>query len=235
VFGPFRLHLSALSLIWVGIASLASQSAAFAQAESVSPGINRHYQGADYARWRSTFESPQREIYAQREAIVRALRLAPGMAVADIGSGTGFFSLLLAKDVAPNGQVYAVDISPTFVENTVRRANEQGLHNVRGVIGTPHSTSLPDAAVDLAFLCDTYHHFEYPQDMLQSIHRAIRPGGTLFVIDYRKIPGESSDWVISHVRADQGEVVAEIEAQGFRLVQEIGLLLANYVLRFEKI
>jgi predicted methyltransferase len=86
--------------------------------------------------------------------------------------------------------------------------------------------------VDVAFVCDTFHHFEYPQSMLASLHRALRPEGQLIVIDYEKIAGQSSGWVMDHVRADKAAVIREIEAAGFRYVGEERLLKGNYFLRF---
>ncbi len=206
--------------------------------QSVAPGINRHYEGAEYQQWVGAFERAGREVYDQRGAIVAALGLAPGMQVADVGAGTGLFTRLIARAVqgAPpgerRGRVYAVDIAPEFVTNTVRSAREQGLDNVEGIVNTPTDARLPAGALDMVFLCDTYHHFEYPQSMLASLHRALRAGGALIVIDYEKIPGTSSRWVMEHVRADKAGVIREIEAAGFRFTGEERMLKENYFLRF---
>jgi predicted methyltransferase len=88
--------------------------------------------------------------------------------------------------------------------------------------------------VDLIFVSDTYHHFEYPQRMLTSMHEALRPGGRLAIIDFRKAPGFSSGWVMSHVRADRATVIREIEAEGFRFMGEEDFLRVNYFLWFER-
>lgn len=198
------------------------------------PGVNRYYERPNWRQWTDTFERPGREIYDRRHAIVAATDVRPGTVVADIGAGTGLFTRLFSPKVAPTGQVYAVDISPTFVENIVRTAREQGLDNVEGVLNTPKDVALPDESIDLAFLADTYHHFEYPQSMMASIQRALRPGGKLVVIDFRRIPGYSSGWVMQHVRAGKDTFIGEIEAAGFRLVEEKPLLRTNYFLVFEK-
>ena len=81
--------------------------------------------------------------------------------------------------VAPGGTVYAVDISETFVSNILHSSREQGLNNVEGIVNTPREAGLPERSIDLAFLADTYHHFEYPQSMLASIHRGLRDHGRL--------------------------------------------------------
>ena len=105
---------------------------------------------------------------------------------------------------------------------------------MEGIVNTPREASLPDRSIDLAFLADTYHHFEYPQSMLASIHRALRDNGRLVVIDFRKDPRTSSRWVMGHVRTNREGVIREIEPAGFRLVADMPLLRTNYFLVFEK-
>jgi predicted methyltransferase len=207
---------------------------ALAGEQSVRPGVNRHYENPDWSAWVARFERPDREVYARRRAIVAATGLRPGMTVADIGAGTGLFTRLFAPEVGPGGKVYAVDISPTFIENILRTSREQGLANVEGIVNTPRDVSLPPASIDLAFLSNTYHHFEYPQSMLASIHRALRRGGRLIVIDFRKQPGISSRWVMGHVRTNRETVIREIHAAGYRLLEDKPLLYSNYFLVFQK-
>lgn len=202
--------------------------------QSVNPGINRHYQDPDFERWQSTFERPGREVYDRRHAIVDALELEPGMRIADVGAGTGLFTRLFARQVGESGKVYAVDIAENFVENVVRTSREQGLNNVEGIVNDHKSTRLPEQSVDQVFLSDTYHHFEYPGFMLDSIHRALRPGGKLAIIDFRKQPERSSSWVMSHVRASRDEVIDEVTAAGFALERDLPMLEENYFLIFRR-
>ena len=126
---------------------------------------------------------------------MQALALKQGMDVADIGAGTGFYSLLFAERVGNSGNVYAVDVTDDFVRNIKRRAAENNFNNIQAVLSKQKDTQLNSDSIDMAFVCNTYHHFEYPQAMLASIHRALRPGGTLVIIDYRKQAGTSSSWV----------------------------------------
>jgi predicted methyltransferase len=156
------------------------------------------------------------------------------MAVADIGAGTGLFTLQFARAVGPDGRVYAVDLAPNFVAGVLARARAEGLANVAGIVNSERDVALPAASIDLAFICDTYHHFEYPGDTLASIRRALRPGGTLLLVDFRREPGSSSSWVMGHVRAGREQVIAEVEAAGFRLLADEGLLRSNYFLRFRR-
>jgi ubiquinone/menaquinone biosynthesis C-methylase UbiE len=217
-----------LALLAVGLPSRA-------QEQSVSPHINRPYEEPEFARWVGVFERPGREVFDRRHAIVEATGVKSGMVVADIGAGTGLFTRLFAPRVGPSGRVYAVDISEEFVEAVVGLTRRQGLTNVAGIVNEPRDTLLPEDSIDLAFICDTYHHFEFPYDTMRSIHRALRPEGTVVVVDFRKVPGYSSPWVMGHVRADKPTVVAEIESVGFRLLEDRPFMRTNYFLRFAKV
>jgi len=203
--------------------------------EGADPGINRPYQDPDYAQWVERFERTGREVYDRREAIVLASGIKSGMHVADIGAGTGLFTLLFARTVGQTGRVYAVDISRTFLDNIERRAKTEGLDNVTAIVNNQTDTRLPPGSVDLAFVCDTYHHFEQPRAMLASIHHALKSGGALVVIDFERIEGKSSPWVLGHVRAEKKSVIQEMEAAGFRLVADEKLLKDNFFLRFTKL
>lgn len=202
--------------------------------QNVNPGINQAYQDAQFQDWVGVFERPGREVYDKREAVVQSLNLKPGMDIADIGAGTGFYSLLFAKKVGTLGNVFAVDVTEDFIMNINRRAVEQHLKNIHGVVSNQKDTLLAPASIDMAFVCDTYHHFEYPKTMLASIRRALRPGGRLIVIDFKKEPGTSTGWVSSHVRADKKTVIREIEGAGFKLDSESDILKTNYFLKFIK-
>ena len=202
--------------------------------QNVSPGINNYYYDAEFEHWVSVFERPGREVYDRRHDIVTALQLKPGMTVADIGAGTGFYTHLFAKQAGNTGKVYAVDISKNFIQNILRAAEAKGLNNVEGIVNNQHSTKLPESSVDIAFICDTYHHFEYPQTMLASIHQALRPGGQLIIIDFRKQHGVSTSWVMSHVRANEMAVIGEVESAGFSLTEKSPLLHDNFFLKFIK-
>jgi ubiquinone/menaquinone biosynthesis C-methylase UbiE len=214
------------------LTSLLLVQAVAAQEQSVRPGINRYFMDPEWQQWVNTFERPGREVYDKRHAIVAASRVVPGMDVADIGAGTGLFTRLFAAAVKPGGQVYAIDISSTFIENILRTCREQGLFNVTGIVNTPTDVGLPANAIDLAFVTDTYHHFEYPQQTLASIHQALREDGRLIVIDFRRDPRTSSNWVMGHVRGNKAQVIGEIEAAGFRLVDDKPLMRTNYFLEF---
>jgi predicted methyltransferase len=207
-----------------------------AQQQSVAPGINERFeQGKDYGEFVHQFEREGREIYDKRLEILGAVGLKPGMAVADIGAGSGLFTQLFSREVGDKGRVYAVDINPVMVENIVRRAREDGRQNVEGKLGSATSVPVSPGSLDVAFTSDVYHHFEFPQVMLQSIRAALKPGGTFVVVDFERIPGVSGERVLSHVRAGKETVIQEIEREGFRMVDEKKIMKANYFLRFQKL
>lgn len=205
--------------------------------KSVKPGINAEYLKPDLnvSNWVERFEKEGREIYDDREKIVAAARIRRGSEVADIGCGTGLFMPMLAAAAGPRGKLFAVDIVPEFLRLVGRRAAEAGLPNVQTVLCTERSVELPPQSIDSAFICDVYHHFEYPQQSLASLHRALRKNGEVFLIDFKRVPGVSSEWVLNHVRAGQEVVTAEFEAAGFQKVEEVPLLKDNYILRFRKL
>jgi len=202
--------------------------------ESVRPGINAPYEKPNFGEWVERFEKEGREVYDKRREIVAATGVQPEMTVADVGAGTGLFTKLFAAETGSRGRVLAVDISPVFVENIQRIAKEQGLPQVEAILGTPTDTLLPAGSVDLVFTSDAYHHFEYPKAMLRSIGESLRPGGTLVVVDFERVPGKSADWILSHVRAGKGTVIKEIESAGFELVEEKPFLRDNYFLKFRR-
>jgi ubiquinone/menaquinone biosynthesis C-methylase UbiE len=206
-----------------------------AQEKSVKPGINDPFKDPDLKKYLATFEGESREIFVQRKEILAACNLKPGMTVADIGAGTGLFTRLFAKEVGPKGNVFAVDIAKKFIDHVLETSKKEQLENVVGIVCTPTSAELPANSIDVAFVCDTYHHFEFPQRTLASIHKALKPGGQLVVIDFIRIEGKSREWIVNHVRAGQEVFCGEIKQAGFKQVDEKKFLKENYLVRFEKV
>ena len=177
--------------------------------------INEPFKKPDVKEFIKKFESDDREVYAKRNEIVAALGLRPGMAVADVGAGTGLFTRLFAEKVGKTGRVYAVDIAPRFLTHIAAEAKKHGQSQVVTVLGSQLSTNLPRESVDLVFLCDVYHHLENPEKTLASIRQALKPDGRLVVIDFDRVEGRSAEFVLKHVRASQDVFRKEIEAAGF--------------------
>jgi predicted methyltransferase len=223
-----RIAFIALILLSIGQLS--------AQQKSVNPGINKSFETPVVSEFVERFEREGRDAFDHRKEIVAALGLKPGMAVADIGAGTGLFTRMFSRVVGESGKVYAVDISDEFVEHVEKLAREQKMTNIVGVVCKPDSVALPAASIDLAFICDTYHHFEYPHKTMRSIHKALRPKGQVVLIDFHRIEGKSSDWIMSHVRAGQEVFAKEVSDAGFKQIEDKkDLLEESYFLRFVKI
>jgi SAM-dependent methyltransferase len=210
---------------------------AVAQGEkSVAPGINDSWKSPDVEPLVQRLEAESREIWVNRELLAAVTGPLKGSAVADIGAGSGFMAEIFARLVGPRGSVYAVDISPHLMEMVRKRAEDGGISNLHTVVCTEKSVELPPASVDLVFICDTYHHFEYPSNTLASIHEALRPGGQIVVVDFERIEGVSRPWIIEHVRAGREVFIEEITGAGFELVaaHEVPQLEENYILRFRR-
>ena len=217
---------------------LSAQEAVEPAEESVKPSINERFLDPtlDVDEWIGRFEIESREVFSGRERVLSACQLKAGMTVADIGAGTGFYSRLFANEVGDQGWVYAVDISTNFLQHINKKSQADDVQNITCVLGTDRSVRLPASSVDFVFICDTYHHFEFPQSTLTSIYKALKPGGTMVVIDFERIPGQTREWTLGHVRAGKEVFRKEIEAVGFDFVEEVEIpsFKENYFLRFRK-
>lgn len=206
-----------------------------AQEQSVKPGINDNFKDPDVDKYITMFEGESREIYKFRNEIVDAVGLQPGMNITDVGAGTGFFSRMFALKVAPGGTVYAVDIAKNFIGHIDAMSKKEGIDNIRASICTDRSVELPDNSIDVAFICDVYHHFEYPYDSMSSIHRALRPGGRVVIVDFERIKGVSTKFAMEHVRCGKGTVTDEVKDSGFDFLEEKPLGMdGQYVIVFRK-
>jgi ubiquinone/menaquinone biosynthesis C-methylase UbiE len=202
----------------------------------VDPQINAQFQKADVEAWIKRFESEDREVFARRSEIISALGLKPGMAVADIGAGTGLFTRLMAEKVGGEGKVYAVDVSAAFLKYIAEQSRRLGQKQVATVRGTQDTTNLPPGSVDLVFFCDVYHHLEDPDPVLASIRRALRPGGALVLVEFDRARAKKGSFVTKHVRADKDQFVREIERAGFTIdpSKPAVKLAENFFVRFRK-
>lgn len=235
-----------LLLVWISSAnaqdtlvqSESAEAKTKQQEKSVKPGINDNFLDPelDVSEWLGRFEIESREVYAGRERVLDAIGLKPGQSIADIGAGTGFYSRLFASEVGDQGWVYAVDISSRFLAHINKQSEEDRVPNLTSVLGTGRSVRLPPSSVDVVFICDTYHHFEFPKSTLASIHRALKPGGMLVLIDFNRIPGESREFIMGHVRAGKEVFKQEVVDSGLRFVDEVTIpsFKENYLLRFRK-
>ncbi len=199
----------------------------------VAKDLNKSFD-ADASQWTERFEHEGRAIYDKRAEVLDAMNLKPGMDVADIGAGSGLFSRLIAQRVGPGGTVYAVDIAKNMVDHITKTAQEEHITNLKAVLGDPHSPKLAPNSVDAICIIDSYHHFEFPTDMLHDISKALRPDGVLMLIDFKRIDGVSRSYILNMVRAGEGTFTDEFLNAGFELVdRRDDMFPENYLLKFK--
>jgi SAM-dependent methyltransferase len=197
-----------------------------------SPLLDRFYERAE-APSAAPPSAPGPEIFERRFQIVYTIAPRPGMRVADIGVGNGHFAALFARAVGPEGLVYGVGDTPERVAVLDGRAREYRVRNLQPVIRTREDTRLPADGVDLAFIGGSYSGLEDPRAILDSIHRALVPYGTLIIVEPRDLGGTAV--VRPGGRPDRDAVVAQVQEAGFRLVDEPAFLDDSFFLRFERI
>jgi ubiquinone/menaquinone biosynthesis C-methylase UbiE len=153
------------------------------QRHPVSGRVIAPVMGVGGAAW---LERPERETEEATSRAVEALGLRPGMVVADVGAGVGYYTVRVARRVGPTGRVYATDIQPGMLTILSRRVGEEGLANVVPVLGTPDNPRLPAAVIDVALMVDVYHELSSPQAFVRRLREALKPEGRLVLIEFRK-------------------------------------------------
>ncbi|MDA7512476.1 methyltransferase domain-containing protein [Verrucomicrobia bacterium] len=226
--------LLTLTLLLAMAGTISAQE--LAEEQSVKPGVNDNFLATDLdvSQWVERFEREGREVYDQRMEVLKAIALKPGDKIADIGAGTGLYTGLFSDAIGKKGTVYAVDIVPIFLSNILDRAKETRRTNIKTVLGTAKSTHLPENSVNKVFICDTYHHFEFPKNTLASLSKALRADGEIILVDFKREEGVSSDWIMNHVRAGESVFCREIESAGFEKTASYDILKDNYMVRFRK-
>jgi ubiquinone/menaquinone biosynthesis C-methylase UbiE len=156
---------------------------ASAQSAPVAPSSQQRKTSEPYTGDLSIFDSPGREDRLQINRVMDVLGVSPGKSVADIGAGSGWFTVRAAKRVAAAGAVYAVDINPESVRYIGDRSRKEGLQNVKTILGQPDNALLPASSVDAVLLLKTYHEVARPVTLLQNLRAALRPGAKVGIID----------------------------------------------------
>jgi ubiquinone/menaquinone biosynthesis C-methylase UbiE len=175
-------------------------------------------------------EGPDRDAWQMPEAVMDALGIADGRAVADVGAGGGWFTVRLARRVGPNGVVYAQDVQTQMLEAIRRRVDREGLTNVRTIRGYPVDPRLPHDSVDAALIVDAYHEFDDAAAMLRGVADALRPDGRLGVINFTKAGGGPGP--PPEERVDETRVIEEARQAGLRLLSRETFLPFQYFLIF---
>ena len=184
---------------------------------------------ADGAGW---LDRPEREAEEAPEQALDALGIRAGMVVADVGAGTGYMSLRMARRVGPTGKVYANDLQPEMLQKLRSKSQREKLSNVETVEGTEPDPKLPPNTMDLVLLVDVYHEFSQPQAMLDKIRESLKPDGRLVLLEYRKEDPKVP--IRPEHKMSVAEVKTEVEAEGYKLDQVIEKLPRQHIIIFRK-
>lgn len=182
--------------------------------------------------------APDRDDWNKPDVIMDALGIADGARVADLGAGGGWFTIRLARRVGPNGIVYAQDIQPQMIEAINRRVQQEGLSNVRTVLGTPTDPRLNPGELDAVLIVDAYREMDEPsrpqviQELLRGIVRALKPQGRVGVVDF--LPGDGGPGPAADDRVKPDTIISAAEGAGLRLQGREVLPPFQYLLVFGK-
>ena len=188
-----RLCAWLLAMPMVATSTLVSaqkEQARYQTIKASRDGIGKVYMGREIAGvmgWQgaSWLEREEREQEERGDLLLRELGLKTGMAVADVGAGTGYYARRMAPLVGSSGVVYAVDVQPEMVQMLADGAKKAGLANIKPVLCKVDNVNLADSSIDLGLMVDVYHELEYPFEVLQSLVRALKPGGRVVFVEYR--------------------------------------------------
>jgi len=215
-----------LASVTVVLLALAGAVAVWAQGRHpVSGRAIAPVMGVGGAPW---LDRPEREAEEATTRAVDALGLEPGMVVADIGAGSGYYTERLSARVGATGRVYATDIQPGMLAILERRIAARGLANVTPVLGRPDDPKLPEKVLDLALMVDVYHELSYPQAFVRTLRASFKPGGRLVLVEYRK-----EDPTIPILEAHKMSVAMvrqELEADGYVLDRVIDVLPWQHII-----
>jgi ubiquinone/menaquinone biosynthesis C-methylase UbiE len=207
--------------------SLAGLGAAARQRHPVSGRVIAQVMGYEGAAW---LERPEREDEEQPSKAIAALDIKPGQVVADVGAGSGYYTVRLAKRVGPIGRVFATDIQQEMLDLLKKRLARERLDNVELILATDVDPRLPAGQLDLILMVDVYHELARPQDVLRRLRTALKPDGRLVLVEFRK----ESAWVPIREEHKMSikEARMELEAEGYRFDRVIDVLPWQHILVF---
>lgn len=187
-----------------------------------------HVMGHPAIKW---LERTEREMEEAPSKAIAAIDLAPNAVLADIGAGSGYYSFRLSEKV-PKGKIVAVDIQPEMLDFLRKKSAELGITNVEPHLGTIEDVKLPAASLDAALMVDSYHEFSHPREMLASLHHALKPGGRIFLLEFR---GEDPKVPIKPLhKMTEAQARLELESAGFRFVSNLRPLPWQHFMIFER-
>ena len=217
---------SILTLVGFALA----QALATAQNTALSSTQEMYRLQQDSKAYIARLEDPMRDAYQKPQEVVKALNLAEGEVIADIGAGSGYFTFRLAQPVGEKGRVYAVDVSPEMIMHLNRRVRDLNVKNVVTILCAPDDPLLAEASVNRFFICDTWHHINGHAKYLALLKRMLKPGGQVIMVDFKK--AKTPIGPPMEMRIDRDDLVREMETNGFQLAAEHTFLEYQYFLIF---
>ena len=197
-----------------------------AAAPSDDGAFHRRFNDAE--KWVKVFDDPERDAWQKPEQVIDALKLVPASTVADVGAGTGYFSVRIAKRI-PEGKVFAADVEPDMVHYLGERAKGEHISNLVPVQASADAANLPEAA-DLVLVVDTFHHIGNRSAYFTKLKSSLKPGGRLAIIDFKK---DSPMGPPAEYRFTPEKVEEEVKAAGFTLAESYDFLPRQYFLVFK--
>jgi ubiquinone/menaquinone biosynthesis C-methylase UbiE len=185
--------------------------------------------GMSGAGW---LDREEREREEQPQKAIAQFNLKPGMMIGDVGAGTGYYSIRMAKFVGPNGLVYANDIQPGMLDKLTANAAEAHVTNIVTVLGSESDPKLPAGKLDLVVMVDVYHELSRPQRMLDGIRESLKPGGRLVLLEFRK--EDPSVPIRPEHKMSVDEVMAEVTPEGFAFEKVVDKLPWQHIIFFRK-
>ena len=208
-----------------------AQALATAQNTALSSTQEMNRLHRDSKAYIARLEDPMRDAYQKPQEVIKALNIREGEVIADLGAGSGYFTLRLAEAVGKTGRVYAVDVNPDMVRHLNRRVRDLKVGNVATILCAPDDPLLADGSIDRFFICDTWHHIEGHAKYLALVKRMLKPGGQVIMVDFKK--AKTPVGPPMEIRIDRDDLVREMETNGFQLAAEHPFLEYQYFLVFK--
>jgi ubiquinone/menaquinone biosynthesis C-methylase UbiE len=230
------MHKRTRLVVLTGALAISAALVVAAQQTATAPGVHpisgrrfaqpMSYLGADW------LDRSERVTEEEPDIALQAIKLVKGSTVADVGAGSGYMTVKMANRVGPTGKVYANDIQPEMLSLLRQRLAKEKIANVETVLGTVDDPKLPAGAVDLILMVDVYHEFSEPQKMLQRMHEALKPGGRLVLLEYRK--EDPAIPIRPEHKMSVAEAKLEVEAEGYKLSKVDEVLPRQHILIFTR-
>jgi ubiquinone/menaquinone biosynthesis C-methylase UbiE len=225
-----------ISLLFIALIYSANAQDRYEYKEGDPNGLNKWYMGRQIANVMSHYginwlERADREKDENSTQLVKNLDIKPGMIIADVGAGSGYYTVRVSK-ILTGGRIYAVDVQPEMIDFLNNRIKKEKLTNVETVLGDEQKVPLNPSSIDMMFLVDVYHEFAYPYEMSTSMMNALKPDGKLILVEFR---AEDKSLAIKGLhKMTEEQIIKELSAAGFKFQRNITNLPIQHFMVFTK-